>query len=165
MFKSNGLGVKILSPLPKLFSNFIPDGDPQQFTAPFRHSAKLLFIHARLPPPQKPAAESSTGNGLLGFMVEGCPPGTCVRQLDTALDDIDKFAWPDRLHQGLVGISTTARHLEQVAAHHNGLRAKLGSGVGDAEAVRQSPIGYDQRILVGVKVCPPFGLRRREVYA
>lgn len=85
---------------------------------------------------------------------------------DGALDDIDKLARPEWLHQGFVGISPSPRHLKQVAAHHDGLRAKMRGSIGDdrAIAIRQLPVGYYQRIRVGVKVCPSFGGCGRQVH-
>ena len=85
---------------------------------------------------------------------------------NNALDNIDNFARPERLHQGFVGISPAARHLKQIAAHYNGLRSKMRGGIcyGHAIAVRQLPVDDNQCVLTGVKVCPSFCTRRRQVH-
>src|SRR6266851_2799024 len=61
-----------------------------------------------------------------------------------ALDQIQELARPDRLHQGLVRVGPAPRHLEQIAAHHDGPRAELRSRIGDhdAVAVGEPPVGY-----------------------
>lgn len=56
-------------------------------------------------------------------------------------DDVNQLARPNWLHQCLVRIGPAARHLEQVAAHHDSLRAKFRGGIGDKQA---APIGQPQ---------------------
>src|SRR3954452_7905489 len=77
------------------------------------------------------------------------------RLADAPLDRRHQLLLPHRLHQRLVPLRPAARHLEQIAAHNEGVGAEMRRRLGDhgAIAVRKPPVGNYQRIGLGIEYC------------
>src|SRR5437764_4482536 len=87
------------------------------------------------------------------------------RRADCTLDGRKKRVEPDRFHHAAMALAALARQFRQITAHDESLGAKIGGAIGNdrAVAIRQPPIGDDERIALRREARPGFGRGRRHI--
>src|SRR5438874_2938452 len=87
------------------------------------------------------------------------------RRADRALDGRKKRVEPDRFRHAAMALAALARQFRQITAHDESLGAKIGGAIGNdrAVAIRQPPIGDDERIALRREARPGFGRGRRHI--